>query len=43
MDGMHRIAKALLQGETHLWAVQFETDPAPDFRDCDPQDLPYEL
>lgn len=42
MDGMHRIAKALLQGENHIWAVQFETDPTPDFRDCDPEDLAYE-
>lgn len=42
MDGMHRIAKALLHGETHIWAVQFETDPEPDFRNVDPEDLPYD-
>lgn len=42
MDGMHRIAKALLRDQTHIWAVQCETDPEPDFRDCDPEELPYD-
>lgn len=31
MDGGHRIAKAWLNGETHVQAVQFTTDPEPDW------------
>lgn len=31
MDGGHRIAKAWLQGETEIDAVQFQTDPEPDY------------
>lgn len=42
MDGMHRIAKALLEGRTHLAAVQFDDHPEPDYRDCDPAELPYD-
>ena len=30
MDGMHRIAKAILAGDTHIDARQFESDPPPD-------------
>src|SRR5262245_43879573 len=30
MDGMHRAAKALLQGRSEIEAVQFESDPEPD-------------
>ena len=41
MDGMHRIAKALLQGRATIRAVQFETHPEPDYRNCRPEDLPY--
>jgi hypothetical protein len=41
MDGMHRIAKALLLGRTTISAVQFEVNLEPDFRDCRPEDLPY--
>jgi hypothetical protein len=41
MDGMHRVAKALLEGRTTIPAVQFETDPEPDYRSCRPEDLPY--
>jgi hypothetical protein len=41
MDGMHRIAKALLQGRATISAVQFETDLDPDYRNCRPEDLPY--
>jgi hypothetical protein len=39
MDGMHRIAKALLQGRATIRAVQFETHL--DYRNCRPEDLPY--
>lgn len=41
MDGMHRVARALLDRRTSVLAVQFETLPEPDFRDCRPDDLPY--
>jgi len=41
MDGMHRVGKALLQGHTTIDAVQFDTDPAPDYVGCPPDELPY--
>lgn len=41
MDGMHRIARAMLEGQPSIRAVQFEVHPAPDYRNCDPDDLPY--
>ena len=41
MDGMHRIARALLVGESTIRAVQFEVQPEPDYRDCSPEGLPY--
>jgi hypothetical protein len=41
MDGMHRVAKALLQGRSEIEAVQFETDPEPDHVGRRPRDLPY--
>jgi hypothetical protein len=41
MDGMHRIAKALVQGRRTIRAVQFETQLEPDYRNCRPEDLPY--
>ena len=42
MDGMHRVSKALMQGRTHIDAVQFVLDPAPDHTGCDPDSLPYD-
>lgn len=42
MDGMHRVSKALMQGHTHIDAVQFGQDPVPDYVDCDPDSLPYD-
>lgn len=42
MDGMHRIARALLDGRTSILAVQFEVHPEPDFRNCRPDELPYD-
>jgi hypothetical protein len=42
MDGMHRVLKALLLGVTHLPAVRFHSDPAPDYVGVQPDDLPYE-
>ena len=43
MDGMHRICKALLENAREIPAVQFTVDPQPDFIDCNPEDLPYEI
>ena len=42
MDGMHRVLKALLLGQSHITAVRFVSDPAPDFVGVDPDDLPYD-
>ena len=41
MDGMHRVARAILEGRPTIRAVRFEIDPAPDYRNCVPGDLPY--
>ncbi|MDP4011806.1 MAG: hypothetical protein Q8P72_06305 [Candidatus Roizmanbacteria bacterium] len=41
MDGMHRVAKALLLGHKEITAVQFAKDPEPDFEDVQENDLPY--
>jgi len=41
MDGMHRVAKALLEGQKTIEAVQFNQDPEPDYKDVHPDDLPY--
>ena len=41
MDGMHRIARAILDGHSTIRAVQFTVQPEPDFRDCVPDELPY--
>ena len=42
MDGMHRVARALLEQRTTIAAVRFEQHPPPDFADCHPEDLPYD-
>ena len=41
MDGMHRVCKALNEGQDTILAVQFEHDPEPDHVGADPSDLPY--
>jgi hypothetical protein len=41
MDGMHRIARALLENRRAIQARRFETLPEPDYRDCRPGELPY--
>lgn len=41
MDGMHRVAKALLLGRETISAVQFDARVEPDYRNCRPEDLPY--
>ena len=40
MDGMHRVAKALLLGHETIAAVQFAHDLEPDYVDVRPEDLP---
>jgi hypothetical protein len=42
MDGMHRIAKALLEGRSSVRAVQFAVQPAPDFTNVRPEELSYD-
>ena len=42
MDGMHRVAKAYLEGREVVAAVQFAVDPAPDFVGVDEAALPYD-
>lgn len=42
MDGMHRVAKALIQKVETLPAKRFVRDPAPDHIGVHPDDLPYE-
>ena len=41
MDGMHRVARALAEGRTTIRARRLSRMPHPDFRDCQPADLPY--
>jgi len=41
MDGMHRVARCLLEGRSQIEAVQFDEDPEPDAVGCKPEDLPY--
>lgn len=41
MDGMHRVAKAVLEGRSEIEAVQFEVDPAPDYVGRKASELPY--
>lgn len=41
MDGMHRVARALMLKEKTILAKQFINDPLPDFEDVHPDDLDY--
>ena len=41
MDGMHRVAKALLEGHEAIEAVKFSQDPELDYEDVHPDDLIY--
>jgi hypothetical protein len=41
MDGMHRVARAVLHGDTVITGVQFDEDPEPDHVGLRPEDLPY--
>ena len=42
LDGMHRVAKALLEGHQIVCAVRLTEMPPPDFLSCRPGDLPYD-
>jgi hypothetical protein len=41
MDGMHRVARALVDEREVIEAVRFAALPPADYTDCRPQDLPY--
>ena len=41
MDGMHRVCKALTVGMESVLAVQFETDPEPNYVGVVADELPY--
>ena len=42
MDGMHRVARAVLDERDTVLAVRFPVTPAPDHVDVDLDDLPYD-
>lgn len=42
MDGMHRVARALLEGRSTIRAVRLAEAVAPDFHDVMPDDLAYD-
>lgn len=42
MDGMHRVARALLEGRTSIRAVRLTEPVQPTHRNCDPDSLPYD-
>jgi hypothetical protein len=42
MDGMHRVARCLLEGRASVAAVQFVEQPEPDHKNVQPEDLPYD-
>lgn len=42
LDGMHRVARALLEGQSAIKAVRLEVLPEPDYRNCMPDELPYD-
>lgn len=41
MDGMHRIARALLTGVADVPAIRFQSAVRPDYRNVQPDELPY--
>ncbi|HNT30217.1 MAG TPA: hypothetical protein PKL83_04675 [bacterium] len=41
MDGIHRIVKALLRGQTTIQCKQFPENPPADYVDVQETDLPY--
>ncbi|WP_276981825.1 hypothetical protein [Ferrimicrobium acidiphilum] len=41
MDGMHRVAKAILEGSTTIRAIHLPALGEPDYRNCLPGELQY--
>lgn len=41
MDGMHRVARALLSGRATIASKRFDATPDPDYVGIAPKDLPY--
>jgi len=41
MDGMHRVAKAVLEQHVGIDAIRFARDPEPDYVGKRPSELPY--
>lgn len=41
MDGMHRVARAIMLQRSTILAVQFAVTPEPDFAGVTPEELPY--
>jgi hypothetical protein len=41
MDGMHRVAKAVLEGRARIEAVRFDRDPEPDHVNVPESELSY--
>lgn len=41
MDGMHRVAKAVVEGRSRISARRFREDPEPDYVGKTPDELPY--
>jgi hypothetical protein len=42
MDGMHRVARSLLEGRTTVAATRFLDQPEPDYKNVRPEDLSYD-
>lgn len=42
MDGMHRVCRALRDGDKEISAVQFAVTPGPDYVGRRPDELPYD-
>lgn len=42
MDGMHRVARAVLEGRSHIRAVRLIEMPEPAYIGAAPADLPYD-
>jgi hypothetical protein len=42
MDGMHRAAKAYMEGRPTIPAFQLDVDPPPDYVGVDEESLPYD-
>lgn len=41
MDGMHRVVRAISEGQTHIAAVRFPETPKPDYVNVSMEYLPY--